>query len=254
MTYVAMGTAVVSVVGGIIQGSKAKKARKKAEADQRRRAAQIRAFEASRQAVINPYADSTDLSSLATDLSGSMSNPFANLAVATNAAAIAIEEADISLANTLDLLQATGAGAGGATALANAAAKSKQGVSATIETQESENEKLKAQGEQTLQQMQMQEKARVQGIQIAEGGRFQDNQARGKQFEFEMQENRDAATLDRLSGQEGQASQNIAQANAAGQAAIAGTIGGISSGIATAGELGLFEKKKKNNIIGQGSN
>ena len=50
------------------------------------------------------------------DLSSSLSNPFCNLSVATQAAEIQIEQADISLANTLDTLRSTGAGAGGATA------------------------------------------------------------------------------------------------------------------------------------------
>lgn len=75
-------------------------------------------------------------------------NPYENIAVATQAAEMQAEQADIALANTLDTLRATGAGAGGATALAQAALQSKQGVSASIEQQEVNNEKLKAQGEQ----------------------------------------------------------------------------------------------------------
>ena len=66
-----------------------------------------------------------------------------------------IEQADISLANTLDTLRATGAGAGGATALAQAALQSKKGVSASIEQQEVQNEKLRAQGEANLQAKRM---------------------------------------------------------------------------------------------------
>ena len=61
-----------------------------------------------------------------------------------------IEQADISLANTLDTLRSTGASAGGATALAQAALQSKKGVSANIEQQEANNERLRAQGEQQL--------------------------------------------------------------------------------------------------------
>ena len=61
--------------------------------------------------VINPYDQ-------VTDLSGMVSNPFANLQVATGAAEFQAEQADISLANTLDTLRATGAGSAGATALA----------------------------------------------------------------------------------------------------------------------------------------
>ena len=77
--------------------------------------------------VINPYDQVyTDLASMATDRSGQMSNAFNNLSVATKAAEMQIEEADIALANTLDTLMASGAGAGGATALAQAALRSKK--------------------------------------------------------------------------------------------------------------------------------
>jgi hypothetical protein len=81
-----------------------------------------------------------------------VSNPYANLGVATQAAEMQAEEADIALANTLDTIRASGAGAGGATALAQAALKSKQGVSASIEQQEAQNQKLRAQGETQKQQ------------------------------------------------------------------------------------------------------
>ena len=76
-----------------------------------------------------------------------------SLGVATQAAEMQIEEADIALANTLDTLRATGASAGGATALAQAALQSKKGVSASIEQQEAQNEKLRAQGESQLEQI-----------------------------------------------------------------------------------------------------
>lgn len=76
-----------------------------------------------------------------------VTNPFANLGVATQAAEMQIEQTDIALANTLDAIRATGAAAGGATALAQAALQSKKDVSANIEQQESQNEKLRAEGE-----------------------------------------------------------------------------------------------------------
>ena len=76
-----------------------------------------------------------------------ITNPFANLEVATQAAEMQIEQTDIALANTLDAIRATGAAAGGATALAQAALQSKKDVSASIEQQESRNEQLRAQGE-----------------------------------------------------------------------------------------------------------
>ena len=86
-----------------------------------------------RQQLDNPFAD--------------VKNPYENLSVATQAAKFQAEQADISLANTLDTLRQTGAAAGGATALAQAALKSKQGISADIEKQEVNNEKLRAQGQ-----------------------------------------------------------------------------------------------------------
>ena len=63
-------------------------------------------LENNRQAITNPYEGITDLSSMATDRSGQMSNAFSNLSVATKAAEMQIEEADIALANTLDTLMA----------------------------------------------------------------------------------------------------------------------------------------------------
>ena len=78
-------------------------------------------------------------------------NPYANLAVATEAAEFQAQQIDQSLANTLDAMQAGGFGAGGATALAREASKSKQGISADIQKQEATNQKFFAQGEQLRQ-------------------------------------------------------------------------------------------------------
>ena len=68
-------------------------------------------LEANRQQIINPYENISDTS-------GELTNTYANLGVATEAAKFQAEQADISLANTLDTLRATGASAGGAIALA----------------------------------------------------------------------------------------------------------------------------------------
>ena len=86
-----------------------------------------------------------------TNLSGQIQNQYANLQVATGAAEMQAEEADVSLANTLDTLRATGMGAGGATALAQAALRSKRGVAASIEQQETRNAELRAKGAETAQ-------------------------------------------------------------------------------------------------------
>ena len=69
-----------------------------------------------------------------------------------------------------------------------------------------------------LTQMEMSEEARVQNA-----------QAQGKAFEFQAQEQRDMATLDRMSGQESQARQDIANANAASAASTAGIISSVTS-------------------------
>ena len=168
---------------------------------------------ASRQAIINPYAG-------VTDLSGLISNPFANLQVATEAAEFQAEEADLSLASTLDTLRATGAGAGGATALAQQAARSKRGVAATIAQQEAQNERLRAQGE-----------AQAQQRRLAEQQRLQSAEALGAAYQFEAQEDRTVADLSRASAMLQGASQQYMDARASG-----GILGGAFK--AFAGGLG----------------
>ena len=115
-----------SIVGGLIGNNAAKKAARAAAREKRRLQKKLDTLEANRQEIVNPYQGFENLTSM-------LSNPFANLGVATQAAEMQAEEADISLANTLDTLRATGASAGGATALAQAALRSKKGVSASIE-------------------------------------------------------------------------------------------------------------------------
>jgi len=233
MSYVAAGTAAVSIVGGIISGNKARKAEKQAQKDKQRIQLQMQQFENNRQAVINPYSDVTSNAGMIEEMRDSLTNPFATLGVATGAAEIQMEQTDIALANTLDTLQATGASAGGATALAQAAKQSKKEVSANIEQQEAANEKLRAQGEQALQAKEMQ----LTQMEMSEEARIQQAEAAGKQFMFGAQENRDMATLDRMSGQESQARQDIANANAASAAATAGVMSSITS-VAAAGLSG----------------
>ena len=195
---VAIAGAAVNIIGGIFGAGKAKKAERAAAAEKAQLTRKLNYLENNRQAIINPADGVTNLSGLAQDLSGSLTNNMANLSVATQAAEMQIEQADISLANTLDTIRATGSGAGGATALAQAALQSKKGVSASIEKQEANNEQLRAQGEQQLQQQRMQEGQRVQGLQINEGGRVQGMEMQGKQFAFQAQENREDAKLDKL--------------------------------------------------------
>ena len=241
MAAVAAVTAGVSLIGGAVGAHQAGQAAKGARNDAARSRAEMAAIRAARQPITNPYASTVDLSGLASDLSGMMNNPYANLGVATQAAEMQAEEADIALANTLDTLRATGASAGGATALAQAALQSKRGISASIEQQEAANEKLRAQGEAELNQMKMQEKQRLQSIQISEGQRVQAAQAAGKQFMFAAQEDRTNADLGQSAGALTQAMQNQASAQAGQAAAWSGAIQGVGS--ALGGAVGGMGKK-----------
>lgn len=241
MTYGAVAVGGIGMLGSIATGimgmSASDKAARRAAADRARMEAEIKAFEASRQAIINPYSGFKDISALAKDLSGMISNPYASLGVATKAAKYEAEEVDLSLANTLDTLRETGASAGGATALAMAALKSKQGISASIEQQESQNEKLKAQGEQQLQQMKMAEAQRLQGIQMSEAQRMQQAGAAGAQFMFQTQEERDKAKLDRMAGLSDTAANQQMQSQQNSMAAMTGMIGGITSSLGSAADI-----------------
>ena len=237
MSFLIAGGAAASIIGGFIGGGAARRRRRAAERAARQKQRELNSLEKNRQSIINPYAGVTSLADMAKDLSGELSNPFANLGVATKAAEIQIEQSDIALANTLDTLRSTGASAGGATALAQAALKSKQGVASSIEQQEAQNEKLKAQGEATLQSQRMAEKQRIQGIQISEGARAQDAQARGKAFQFEARESRETAKINRVAGQLANQQQAAAQAAQDQSAAWAGAFSGVGSAL-TAGISG----------------
>jgi hypothetical protein len=208
---VALLGAGVQILGGLIGMGSARRKAKAAAAKQRALQAKLTSLENSRQEIKNPYENSKDLSS-------SMSNPYAQLGVATQAAEMQAEEADISLANTLDTIRATGSSAGGATALAQAALQSKKGVSANIEQQEAANEKLKAQGEQNLQQRQIAEKQRMQNV-----------DAQGNIFQFNATETREVAQMDRVATQMDNATAQEMQANADANSAMTGMISGVGS-------------------------
>tara|TARA_R110001592_G_scaffold162121_1_gene395124 strand:- start:1725 stop:2780 length:1056 start_codon:yes stop_codon:yes gene_type:complete len=226
--FIGAGT---QILGGLFGMGAAKKRERAAAAEKAGLQRKLNSLENSRQAIVNPAEGVSNLSGLAQDLSSSLSNPFGNLSVATQAAEMQIEQADISLANTLDTLRATGSGAGGATALAQAALQSKKGVSASIEKQEANNEQLRARGEQQLNQMRMQEGARVQGLQIGEGGRVQGMEMQGRQFAFNAQENREGAQLDRVSAQLAGAAQRESQAQSDRTGALTGMISGVGSAV-----------------------
>ena len=196
--------------------------RRRAQQETDRRKGELRTLENTRQPIINPYED-------VTDTSGELSNTYANLGVATEAAKFQAEQADISLANTLDTLRATGASAGGATALAQAALQSKKQVSASIQLQEAQNQKLYAQGEERLNQAKMQEEQRLQSAGVM-----------GKQFMFGAKEQREVAELNRTAGMLDNANQDLRDARTAEAGAeakmysslsnVVGGIGGLIGG------------------------
>ena len=235
--------AVGSIASGIFGSSAAKRREREAAKQAAALKLELTKLENSRQAIINPYANAKDLSTMAKDVSSMASNPFASLGVATKAAEMQIEEADISLANTLDVLRETGNSAGGATALAQAALKSKQGVTANIEQQEAQNEKLRAQGEQQLEQIKISEAQRIQGVQISEGQRMQQADAAGQTFMFNTREDREQQKLDRTAGQLGVQQQRQAQAAADRSTAWTSAIGGVASSLGAMAQGGAFGKK-----------
>ena len=200
----------VSIAGGIFGASRAKREARRREREAGRLQGKLNRLEANRQEIINPYENVTDLSSM-------LSNPFASLSVATQAAEMQMEQTDIALANTLDTIRATGS-AGSATALAQAALQAKKGVAASIESQEAANEKARAQGEATLQRQQMAEAQRIQQAQVS-----------GEQFVFQQTEAREMQQLNRLSNQIGALRGAAAQANADATAALTGGIGAAAS-------------------------
>jgi len=201
---------VASIAGGLFGSSSAKKAARAAAREKARLQKKLNNLEENRQEVINPYEDVKSLSSM-------ISNPFANLSVATQAAEMKIEQADISLANTLDTVRATG-GSGSATALAQAALRSKKGVAASIEAQEKSNEDKRAQGEQDVQRRKMAEEQRMQQADVA-----------GKQFVFSTTEQREVKEMDRTYAEMMGAGQAQAQAKADQTGAITGMFGSLAS-------------------------
>ena len=84
MSFIVVGIgAGLAVASGatksILQGSRAKKDKRRAEKDRRVAEANLNSLINSRQEIINPF-------EWVTDLSGGLSNPYANLGVATQAA------------------------------------------------------------------------------------------------------------------------------------------------------------------------
>ena len=187
--------AATAIAGPIISGVKAKDKETAAIREKEGKERQLANLEANRQELINPYAGLT--------------NEYANLGVATQAAEMQAEEADIALANTLDTMRATGAGAGGATALAQMALDSKKGIAASIEAQESSNEKLRAKG----------------ATDIAT------KKSEGEAWKWSRGEERETAKMERTAGQIDQAQQQAIDAEAAKTQALTSGISAVGQGL-----------------------
>ncbi len=178
MSGIIIGLQADKMLMDVGQGISANNKRKEEEAKALQLEKDLKKFEASRQAVI-------DQSGAIRDMKKQVFNPYANLAVANQAAELKIEQTDQALANTLDQINQSGTGAGAATALARMAAASKAQVGASLEKQEVNNQKLRAQGEADVNAQKMQLERTALQEETAAWGR---------------QEGRDLATMDRLAG------------------------------------------------------
>jgi chromosome segregation ATPase len=203
----ALGAA--KLAAGIVQGVNERNKQKQERERLKKAKKRMRDFEANRQPVINK-ADEIRA------MKDQLSNPFANLPVATQAAEMQIEQTDQALANTLDTIRATGSGAGGATALAQAAAQSKAKVSAGLEQQEAANAKAAAQGEANLQA----QKQAIESAAISE-----EISAYGRQ------EDRDIVQLDRMQQGIDDRRGNIEAYRGASTDAFMGGVGGLGEGM-----------------------
>lgn len=221
----AIGTAAL-ILGGValaagvttssIAASNAKNAEKAAASEADRLQGQLDTLEASRPEYKNPYEKLTNQFA-------NLNNPYANMTVATEAAEIQAEQADIALANSLDIMMEQGMGAGGATALAQAALQSKRGIAASIQAQESQNKRMAAEGEANVAKMRAEGAAAVDKLK-AQG----DAAAQSDAINWHMQK------LDRVASQLDNEKQNEVDAKAAKNAAIVGIGNAVISGASVA--------------------
>ena len=170
-----LGTALIA--GGIaaaagattggIAAKRARLAKEDAEEEARIKEQQLQDLVASRPKLQNPYEGMQNQFA-------NLNNPYANLTVATEAFKMQAEEADMALANSLDIMQEQGMGAGGATALAQAALQSKRGIAASINAQETKNKQAAAEGEANVNRL------RAEGAQALDTARAQGDMAAQK--------------------------------------------------------------------------
>jgi len=231
MSIAMLASGITSVVGGFIGAGQARRAQDRAKKQLAREQRAFNNLKRQRQ-------DLTNLGAMARDRSGDITNPFANIGVATQAAEFQAEEADVALANTLDTLRATGAGAGGATALAQAALKSKRNISASIEKQEIQSQMLRAQGQAKAEVARAQIGAQADALRMR-GTSFTQQMREARQF---RDEDRQAALLDQARAQFMQARQQKEQALGSAIGGLTGLVGGglmASSGFKAAQEGGF---------------
>mgnify|MGYP003150864233 FL=1 len=224
VTSIAIAAGVAAAAGATTSAIAAKQA--KDERDKQNDEAsllkdQLTALENSRPVFKNPYENMTNQFE-------NLDNPYANLTVATEAFKMQAEQADMALANSLDVMMETGQAAGGATALAQAALQSKRGIAASINAQETQNKRMAAEGEANV------------ALQKAQGAqRLDEMMAQG-----DIMAQRDAidfheTKMNRTAGMMANAQQNALDANAARNAAIVGIGDAVVSGanIAAMGKI-----------------
>ena len=211
MAAIAITSAATSLVAGGVAKAISNRKAKKMEGEIQAAQGQIEKLLGERQDVADKSGDIRAMKDM-------VSNPYANLGVATQAAEMQASQTDQSLANTLDAMKASGTSAGGATALAQAAAQAKQGISASIETQEAANNKMRAEGQAAMQTQLMNIESSAISEELAAWGR---------------QDTREQAAIDRAYGESDFLRSRQMQIQDAGDAALMSGISGAASGLAS---------------------
>ena len=211
MAAIAITSAATSLIAGGVSKAISNRKARNMEGEIQAAQGQIDKLLSERQDVIDKSGDIRAMKDM-------VSNPYANLGVATRAAEMQAAQTDQALANTLDAMKASGTSAGGATALAQAAAQAKQGISASIESQEAQNNKMRAEGQKQMQTQLMNIESSAISEEIAAFGR---------------QDARDQAAIDRAYGESDFLRSRQMQIQDAGDAALMSGISGAASGLAS---------------------
>jgi chromosome segregation ATPase len=215
VTSIAIAAGVAAAAGATtsaIAAKQAKDERDKQNTEAGKLQQQLTDLENSRPTFQNPYENMTNQFE-------NLDNPYANLTVATEAFKMQAEQADMALANSLDVMMETGQAAGGATALAQAALQSKRGIAASINAQETQNKRMAAEGEANVALQKAQGAQRLDEM-MAQG----DAMAQRDAIDFHE------TKMNRTAGMMANAQQNALDANAARNAAIVGIGDAVVSG------------------------